>query len=239
MFMRIKIYQIDRSRDERRLRFCDYQAAQAKGGVRASEYKCVFHGYVVAGDLEDVYESFNTGFHGTHQGHSLSPSDLVEVCEGNEETAPGVYFCDRFGFAGLPEDFSTDACAPMEGLRVLMIEPNCPPVETRVRDKLKDWQRAVSEAGEESLMEVTYPYADDGVVIVGDEEAKLKNRAGNRYIGASVYAGTIFFVGDNGDGNFCDLTDEQVETYSNLFAEPEEISDEKVQADSGFFFYSM
>ena len=44
----------------------------------------------------------------------------------------------------------------MEGLRVLMIEPNCPPVETRVRDKLKDWQRAVSEAGEESLMEVTY-----------------------------------------------------------------------------------
>ena len=90
MFMRIKIYQIDRSRDERRLRFCDYQAAQAKGGVRASEYKCVFHGYVDAGDLEDVYESFNTGFHGTYQGHSLSPSDLVEVCEGNEETAPGV-----------------------------------------------------------------------------------------------------------------------------------------------------
>ena len=88
-------------------------------------------------------------------------------------------------------------------------------------------------------MEVTYPYANDGVVIVGDEEAKLKNRAGNRYIGASVYAGTIFFVGDNGDGNFCDLTDEQVETYSNLFAEPEEISDEEVQADSGFFFYSM
>ena len=120
-----------------------------------------------------------------------------------------------------------------------MIEPNCPPVETRVRDKLKDWQRAVSEAGEESLMEVTYPYANDGVVIVGDEEAKLKNRTGNRYIGASVYAGTIFLVGDNGDGNFCDLTNEQMETYSNLFAEPEEISDEEVQADSGFFFYSM
>ena len=158
---------------------------------------------------------------------------------GTKNLPPGVYFCDRFGFARLPEDFSTDACAPMEGLRVLMIEPNCPPVETRVRDRLKDWQRAVSEAGEESLMEVTYPYADDGVVIVGDEEAKLKNRTGNRYIGASVYAGTIFFVGDNGDGNFCDLTDEQVETYSNLFAEPEEISDEEVQADSGFFFYSM
>ena len=239
MLMRIKIYQIDRSRDERRLRFCDYQSAQAKGGVRASEYKCVFHGYVNDVDLEDVYESFNTGFHGTHQGHSLSPSDLVEVCEGNEETAPGVYFCDRFGFAKLPEDFHTDACAPMGGVRVLMIEPNCPPVETRVRDKLHDWQRAVSEAGEESLMEVTYPYADDGVVIVGDEEAKLKNRTGNRYIGASVYAGTIFLVGDNGDGNFCDLTDEQVETYSNLFAEPEEISDEEVQADSGFFFYPM
>lgn len=42
MFMRIKIYQIDRSRDERRLRFCDYQAAQAKGGVRASEYSNLF-----------------------------------------------------------------------------------------------------------------------------------------------------------------------------------------------------
>ena len=54
MFMRIKIYQIDRSRDERRLRFCDYQAAQAKGGVRASEYKCVFHGYVNDGDFTIV-----------------------------------------------------------------------------------------------------------------------------------------------------------------------------------------
>ena len=84
---------------------------------------------------------------------------------------------------------------------------------------------------------VGWLHDDLATFLSGKEYIRFTPRG--QYIGASVYAGTIFLVGDNGDGNFCDLTDEQVETYSNLFAEPEEILDEEVQADSGFFFYSM
>ena len=74
---------------------------------------------------------------------------------------------------------------------------------------------------------------------VCNEESKLNGMKGNRRLYGDIIAGPMYIVGDNGDGNFCDLTDEQMKTYGNLFAEPEEISDEEVQADSGFFFYSM
>lgn len=87
-------------------------------------------------------------------------------------------------------------------------------------------------------MEVVYPF-EDNAVIVCNEESKLNGMKGNRRLYGDIIVGSMYIVGDNGDGNFCDLSDEQVETYSNFFAEPEEISDEEVQADSGFFFYSM
>ena len=123
-------------------------------------------------------------------------------------------------------------------MRVLMILPGKTPVETRMIDDLQHWQRAVSEHGEDSQMEVVYPF-EDNAVIVCNEESKLNGMAGNHRLYGDIIAGPMYIVGDNGDGNFCDLTDEQVETYSNLFAEPEEISDEEVQATLGFPFFTM
>jgi hypothetical protein len=44
---------------------------------------------------------------------------------------------------------------------------------------------------------------------------------------------------DDGGGGFCSLTDEQAGTYTELFAQPEDISMEEVQADTGIKFYGM
>lgn len=58
---------------------------------------------------------------------------------------------------------------------------------------------------------------------------------GNRRIGdgSTIIAGPFFVCGDNGE-DFISLTDEQVEEYMQKFAEPEQITDEEVQVDTGF-----
>lgn len=287
--MRIKIYQLNPARDTRRVRFESFEQTEQYGGVRASEYKCVFHGDVEARHLDDVYNSFNgwtPPYTGTFQGHFLSVSDVVEVLgdipemygridyldskgDVGEEywiatkeefereiyesmdsgipltphrfvkqhiklTEPGCHFCDSVGWVKC-ENFNTSECEDMDGLRVLTILPGRTPVETRIIDDPDHWQRAIRGRDEDALMEVVYPF-EDNAVIVCNEESKLNGMKGNRRLYGDIIAGPMYIVGDNGDGNFCDLTDEQVETYSNQFAEPEEISDEEVQATLGFTF---
>ncbi len=147
-------------------------------------------------------------------------------------TRKGFFFCDSFGFKAIDTDMSN--ISPVEGVRCLMLLPGKAPEEIYVPDRLDAWQNAVSDHGEESLMEVTYPF-DDNAVIVGNEEAKLIPMQGNRHIGGQVYAGPLFIVGDNGMGEFCDLTDKQVEKYKELFADPEDISPEEVESDFGYY----
>ena len=142
----------------------------------------------------------------------------------------GAYFCDSFGFKKI--DFDPSLAQEADGLRVLEIRPCKPPFETRVPDTLESWQKAVSKFGEPSLMEVTYPF-DDNAVVVGNEEAKLNGMRGNRRLEGDVYCGQIFIVGDN-NGEFCDLTDDQIKKYSDMFAEPEDISDEEILNATGF-----
>ena len=55
----------------------------------------------------------------------------------------------------------------------------------------------------------------------------------------SVYAGPLFLVGVDGEGGLMSLTDEQIEKYSEMFAQPEDISQDEVEADTGFIFYGF
>lgn len=151
-------------------------------------------------------------------------------------TRKGVFFCDSIGFEKV--DVDTSGIQPADGVRCLMLLPGKAPEEIRIPDRLEIWQNAVSDHGEPSLIEVTYPF-DDNAVLVGNEEAKLISMQGNRRIDGSVYAGPLYLVGDNGRGDFCDLTDEQIKRYTELFAEPEDISPEEVEADTGFTIFGM
>ncbi len=151
--------------------------------------------------------------------------------DGTKLAVPGRFFCEPTGWQ--PIDFDTSKCAPMQGVRALMLQPGKAPAEVRVRDTLEGWQRAVSEPGERGLIEVTSPF-EDNAILVGNEEAKLIGMKGNRRMHSSVYAGPLFIVGETYEGDFCDLTDEQIQEYSKQFETPEEISNEEVQSDLGY-----
>ena len=104
-------------------------------------------------------------------------------------------------------------------------------------NELSRWQKAVSRSREDSLIEVTAPFGD-GVLTVSNEEAKLCGMEGNRRINGQIYAGPVFLVNDDGNGDFCGLTDKQIAEYTERFRRPEDISQEDVQSDTGFTFYT-
>ena len=147
----------------------------------------------------------------------------------------GFFYCDRVGWKEI--EFDSSQCEEMDGVRALMIFPHKPPIETRVVDDYRKWQLAVSKEGEDALMEVTYPF-EDNAVVVGNDSAKLIGMEGNRHINGGIYAGQIFIVGECGE-NFCDLTDEQVDKYTKMFEQPEDISPEDVQNDCGYTIIGM
>ena len=137
------------------------------------------------------------------------------------------YYCDEIGFKKV--DFDADKCADMSGMRVVYVTPKHTPLDIRILSDLRSLQNAV-----DGLIEPIYS-EPEGVVLVGNDEAKLRNMKGNRRIGdgSSIIAGPFFVCGDSGE-EFISLTDKQAEEYMEKFAQPENISDEEVQADTGF-----
>ena len=118
-------------------------------------------------------------------------------------------------------------------LTVVMVEPHKEPYVTEIADKLSALQKAVG-----GYREVVGN--GDGTLLVCNEEGKLKGLEGNRRIGdgSSIIAGSFFIVGDDGE-DFRSLTESEAARYMERFAEPENISPEEVEADTGFIFYSM
>ncbi len=58
-----------------------------------------------------------------------------------------------------------------------------------------------------------------GICLVCNEEGKLNGLPANFPIGNDVIAGTAVFVAYGNDGNFADLSDEQIEILTNFFNE--------------------
>ncbi|MHB1154981.1 MAG: DUF3846 domain-containing protein [Eubacteriales bacterium] len=78
--MRIKIYQIDHAKDKNRVKFENHEKTLRYAEIiDPSIYKTVFDGDVDCNNLEEVFRKFNTDHPITHQGHSMSVSDIVEV----------------------------------------------------------------------------------------------------------------------------------------------------------------
>lgn len=166
----------------------------------------------------------------------LNNEDISSVVLRNDIEV-GTYFVDHVGFKKLDE-FDTTKCAEMDGLRMLMIQPHRTPIVTFVREDIDDLQRAVSDHGEDSRIQYTYPF-DDDCMVLGNDDAKCIGMEGNRRFGESIYAGPIFITRDNHNSGLCSLTDEQVQKYSEMFAEPQDISQDEVQADMGFTFIPL
>ena len=120
-----------------------------------------------------------------------------------------------------------------EQYRVVYVEPGKPAREMMLGTDLKDLQQAVG-----GYIELIYAH-EDRTVIVGNDEAKLIGMEGNRRLETgSVIAGPFFVIGDGGE-DFRSLTDEEVARYLQHYAQPHEISQEEVQADMGWVFFSF
>ena len=132
--MKIKIHQINMDLDRHRIKFDDYDSAvKCAGRIDPSIYKTVFDGDVDCENLEEIYEKFNIDHPVTHQGHSLSLSDVVEVCDSSEHCSMGKYYCDTVGFHTLNE-FDSSKCQPLEGHRMVIVEPGKPAYEGIIGD---------------------------------------------------------------------------------------------------------
>ena len=230
--MKIRIYQINMDRDTDRLKFSSLETLGGKQ-IDPAVYDRVFTGEVEGENLEDVFRLFNTEGHRLHRGHSLSVSDIVELREPVEEVAGGCYYCDSVGFKPVVFD-PAKAQAPDNLRRVLVLEPHRVPYESEIADDYRAMQKAVN-----GMIEFTYPFNDDNVIVCGNEEAKLEGLEGNRRIYGSVYCGNLFLIGDDHEGGCISLTDEQIQKYGEMFSQPEDITPEEAQADTGFIFYGF
>ena len=97
-------------------------------------------------------------------------------------------------------------------IKVLKIEVGEPPEIKEIPNELSGLQHEVG-----GLIECVY--LDDGSIAVCNEEGKLNGMEPNRRLGADIICGPFFICGDTLDGDFASLSEEQIQKYSEKFAE--------------------
>jgi hypothetical protein len=117
-------------------------------------------------------------------------------------------------------------------IRILKIEPQKLPFEKKINNDLEGIQGEV-----EGLFECIY--LDDNCILVCNEEGKLNGMELNRRVGNDIIAGPFFITGDNCDGEFISLTDEQIEQYTNEFSKIQEFTGEEPEAQPRMEFISF
>ena len=71
---------------------------------------------------------------------------------------------------------------------------------------------------------------DDGACLLLNDEGKLIGLEGNRRIGDDVIVGNFYVCGSSEDGEMVSLTDKEMAKYKEKFWEPEEITQEEIDA---------
>ena len=97
-------------------------------------------------------------------------------------------------------------------ITVLKIEVGEPPEIKEISNELSSLQYEVG-----GLIECVY--LDDDSIAVVNEEGKLNGMKANRRLGADIICGPFFICGDSLDGDFASLSEEQIQKYSEKFAE--------------------
>jgi len=120
-------------------------------------------------------------------------------------------------------------------IRVLKVSPMQIPEVVALTNELKELQKAVSiEAPYVGYIECYY--MEDGVDLLLNEEGKLIGLPLNRIVDSDIICGTFYVVGvDEDTGEFCSLTDAQVEKYMARFLLPEKFSPELVLSFREYF----
>lgn len=219
--MKIKIYQIDRDKDNGSLSFLNYEntVKRTGGRIRSEIYHKVFDGDVECSGLEDVYFMFNENRPESFTGHSLSVSDIVEI-ENSDIVEKGFYFCDSVGFKKVSFEPEKAQDLKKDTITVVLVEPGKLARIAEIGTSLAELQAAV-----DGNIQAFYPY-EEQVCIVCDDEGKLFGKPFNRAVYGEdgdimdIIAGT-FFVCDCSTPSFGSLSKEQQQRFVNQFKYPE------------------
>ena len=219
--MHLKIYQINSERDDLNLKYRSFKEIDK---ADPKIYDKVFDAQADVKDLEDAFLLFNSAErHPLFYGHSLSVSDVVV-------TDDGAFYCDTFGFRKM--DFDESQANSKDFIKVLFVRPHEDPYIAEIPDTLEAKQQAVGGY-------IEYVYNSDETALVGDEEAKLKNKEGNRYLdGGGIIAGDFLVVG-LGEEDCRSLTNEEVDKYTKKYSNAPDITPEETAADVGFKYISF
>ena len=208
--MKIRVFQL---KDNAENQFMNLGSTMTHGGVKAESYHQVYGGEVFADSLEGVFLLCNTDHPPGYCGHSLSVSDVVEVCEGKDR---GFYFVDSFGFKKL-EGFDISKTDHADMMKILILENDRPPYPAEIIGKgIRAMQSVVGGNFEPVYFE---PKGD--AVCWCNEEFLLNGSAPNREIGSTIIHGTCFISGDGwteeGERDHTSLTDKQIKLYTKMF----------------------
>jgi len=116
------------------------------------------------------------------------------------------------------------------GAKSIKLMPGQPPEICYLLSTLKDLQNAVSDHGEPSLIEYSFPFPDSDNMILGNEEAKLIHMEPNRIINGELYCGPIYIVRDDNYGNLIDVPEADINKYLEMFKDPTPPTDEEIEA---------
>ena len=133
------------------------------------------------------------------------------------------YVLDSADFVGV--DFKTvgeQELSESRKMEVLLVQPGMYPQKATIGTELKDFQDAVG-----GTIAASYPFADDPVAIIYNDDGKLMGLPLNRALrdeDGQMYdavAGTFLVVG-LGEEDFASLTPEMAQKYERLFHQPED-----------------
>lgn len=234
--MKIRIFQIDSSKDSLNVCYASYgKTLEMSGKADPAIYRHVYGGEVLADSLDDVFAICNSDIRPLgYYGRSMSVSDVLEVCDGINK---GIYFVDTASFVKL-NDFDISKTDHADMMQILVLENGRVPYAAEIRHDIHAMQSVVG-----GYIEPVYFEPKGDAVCWCNDEFLLNGSEPNRIVGNVLIHGTCYISGDgiNADGEYdsCSLTDEQIAKYSKQFLqlviilEDTEINTEDVSENIG------
>lgn len=113
-------------------------------------------------------------------------------------------------------------------IKVLKVEPKSAPVVHTLKNELTALQDAVSIGADyRGLIEVID--LNDTVCVLCNEESKMIGLEPNRRFVDDILCGVFYVVGQNRRREFVSLSEEQIEQYSQIFANIDTFSEGEVE----------
>ena len=220
--MRMRIYQIDMTQKGNRYGF---KPLDEHGKIDPTKYRKVLDAEVNEDTLLGAYYLFNTvDPHPLYSGYAMTEGDVIATEEG------AFAWNSKLGFQKV--DFDESKVSTEGQIKVLFVQPHEKPYVAEIPNTLEAKQRAVG-----GLIE--YIYNRDETALIGDEEAKIKCKEGNRYLdGMGIIAGNFLVVGLT-EEDCRSLTDEEIQRYQEKYDEAPDISPEETEDDMGFVFIQV